>query len=224
MTDVTHQGVFITFEGGEGAGKSSLIKAAAAALGDQHIPVTVTREPGSGRTGAAIRHAILSTEGEELDPRAEALLFAADRAQNVATVIRPALERGEVVLCDRHVDSSVAYQGVGRGLGPEQIRSISSWATQELVPDLTIIVDISPEEGLRRKHDQKETNRMEEMDLEFHHQVRVAFNNLASEDERRIRVIDGHQPFDYVLADVIGLVMFAWSNKQAAPEHEDLIS
>lgn len=208
-------GLFISLEGGEGAGKSTIIQAIAERLPllDGAIEVVRTREPGGGSIGSAIRDIVLNSDFVNLDSRAEALLFAADRTQHAAEVIRPALERGALVVCDRYIDSSVAYQGYARNLGAEQIEKLSTWGTGDLLPDLTIVIDIDPEVGLARKAAQQETNRMENLDLDFHRSVRRAFLELAERDQRRYFVVDGHQSMDYVLADVLGIVSARWLNR-----------
>ena len=172
-------GYFIVFEGGEGAGKSTQEALLTEALEQRGLTVTRTREPGGTPAGEEIRRVVLSPEFEGLDPRAEALLFAAARGEHVARVIRPALERGEVVICDRYLDSSVAYQGFARGLGPRRIRDLSLWATNELLPDLTIVLDIDPADGLGRF---TERDRLEAEPLDYHRQVRAAYLALAEED------------------------------------------
>lgn len=212
-------GMFVTLEGGEGAGKSTLIKAIASYIReiDSEAEVVTTREPGGGSIGAAVRNIVLSSEFDHLDPRAEALLFAADRAQHVAEVIRPALERGALVLCDRYIDSSIAYQGHARGLGAEEILRLSDWGTAGTHPHLTLVIDIDPNVGLARKHAQKETNRMEDLNINFHHAVRQAFLDQASTNEHRYHVINGHQGLDYVIADVLGIVGARWLNRDLDP-------
>lgn len=213
-------GMFVSLEGGEGAGKSTIIKAVAQYMNklEPDTEVVVTREPGGGSIGSAVRQIVLNEQFHNLDPRAEALLFAADRAQHVAEIIRPALDRGAFVVCDRYIDSSIAYQGYARGLGVEQIEQISAWGSGNTFPDLTIIIDIDPNVGIARKTAQQETNRMENLDIDFHHTVRYAFLERAAQDERRYMVIDGHQPIDYVIADVLGVVGARWLNRNLNPE------
>ncbi len=181
---------FIVFEGGDGAGKTTQIQRLAARLRAQGRTVVVTREPGGTPLGAQIRELVL--HGEHVDPRAEALLFAADRAHHVATLVRPALERGEVVLQDRYLDSSVAYQGQGRDLVPEQIRDLSLWATRELQPDLTVLLDVDPGVGRARRgavHD-----RLESEADEFHARVREQFLAMAAAAPERYLVLDASRP------------------------------
>ncbi len=184
-----HPGFFVAFEGGDGAGKSSqlvLLKAWLDELGHQ---VLLTREPGATELGRKIREVVL--HGGQLEPRAEALLFAADRAQHVATVVLPALRDGAVVVTDRYVDSSVAYQGAGRGFDPDGIAQISRWATGSLLPDLTVVLDIDPSVArLRQQQAGIEPDRLEGEDATFHARVRHAFLAVARRTPRRYLVLD----------------------------------
>jgi dTMP kinase len=192
-------GLLITLEGGEGAGKSSLLvhikQYLAETLGDREI--VYTREPGASSIGNSVRELILANNGLEIDPKTEALLFAADRAQHMAEKITPALDRGAIVVCDRFIDSSYAYQAIGRGLG-NFIVELSNWAISGRKPDLTIILDIDPKVGIQRKHAQSELNRMEEESLEFHYKVRDAFLSLAEEEDDRFYLIDAEMPTEEV--------------------------
>lgn len=179
-------GVFIAFEGGDGAGKSTQVRLLSETLQQTGHDVLVTREPGGTTVGAAIRQVVL--HGEYVDARAEALLFAADRAHHVATVIRPALGRGTVVLCDRYLDSSIAYQGVARELEPDDIAELSLWATQGLLPDLTVLLDVSGQQGRVRRgavHD-----RVESEDDTFHDRVRQGFLDRAAQSPQRYLVLN----------------------------------
>lgn len=181
-----HSGIFVAFEGGDGAGKSTQAALLGAALESLGRDVLRTREPGGTELGLAIRQVVL--HGDYVAPRAEALLFAADRAHHVATLIRPALERGEVVLTDRYLDSSVAYQGQARALDRDDIRDLSLWATQGLLPDLTVLLDVSAGEGRARRggvHD-----RLEREADNFHEAVREGFLTLARQDPQRYLVLD----------------------------------
>ncbi|MBK9738761.1 MAG: dTMP kinase [Actinobacteria bacterium] len=179
--------MFIAFEGGEGAGKSTQEALLAASLADLGHRVVRTREPGGTPAGEAIRHVVLSPEFEGLEPRAEALLFAAARGEHAARVIRPALERGDVVICDRYIDSSVAYQGLGRDLGTKRVRDLSMWATGDLLPDLTIVLDVNPEVGLARLSNR---DRLEAEPLLYHQRVRNAFLLIAADEPDRYLVLD----------------------------------
>lgn len=196
-------GYFIAFEGGEGAGKSTQEGLLATALQERGHVVLRTREPGGTPAGEAIRNIVLSPEYEGLDPRAEALLFAAARGEHVARVIRPALERGEVVICDRYLDSSVAYQGFGRELGPKRVRDLSLWATRDLLPDLTVVLDVDPQVGLARF---AERDRLEAEPLEYHQAVRAAFLSLAEQDPDRYLVVDARREVDDIATTILARV------------------
>lgn len=196
--------MFIAFEGGEGAGKSTQEALLAAALTERGHHVVRTREPGGTPAGERIREILLSPEFDGLDARAEALLFAASRGEHVARIIRPALDRGDVVICDRYLDSSVAYQGYGRDLGVETIRDLSLWATDDLVPDLTIVLDIDPAIGLSRLAN---PDRMEAEPIEFHRAVRAGFLDLASKDPGRYLVLPADQPRDVIAARILDRVL-----------------
>lgn len=203
--DFTRQGIFVVFEGGEGAGKSTQVTRLSEALTEAGHDVVVTREPGATDMGARIRSLVLSN-GEGADapsPRAEALLYAADRAHHVATVVRPALARGAVVISDRYVDSSLAYQGAGRTLPVQEISWLSSWATGGLKPDLVVLLDVDPTVGLGRV-DQRGlgADRLESESRSFHERVRYAFLDLASADPKRYLVLDAARPADEI-ADAV---------------------
>lgn len=191
MHVANHRGTFIVFEGGEGAGKSTQVALLAQELRLHGRDVVVTREPGGTPSAEAIRELVLDQSHSGLDPRAEALLFAAARAEHVAVLIEPALAAGQTVICDRFIDSSVAYQGLGRQLGVERIRELSQWATRGLDSDLTIVLDIDPAVGLTRAGQVSEApDRMESEALEFHQMVRDAFLSAAARSPHRYRVID----------------------------------
>lgn len=194
MTDVREKrGLFVTFEGGEGSGKSTLMHNVAEALKAEGTPVFTTREPGSSSIGPALRRMLLDYTGPELSDRATALLMIADRAQHVHEVLRPALELNRVVLCDRYVDSSIAYQGAAQALGMPWISEINSWATEGLTPDITFLLDIDPVVGLNRKAE-KDHNVMERMGVPFHDIVREGFRKIAEENPHRVHVLDATQP------------------------------
>jgi dTMP kinase len=194
-------GRFIVFEGGEGAGKSTQVRLLADRLRAQGREVVVTREPGATEVGAQIRTLLLSGGQDSLAPRAEALLYAADRADHVASLVRPAIERGAVVISDRYVDSSIAYQGAGRTLPVEEIKWLSKWATGGLKPDLVVLLDIEPEQGLRRVARRGTGNdRLEQEELPFHDRVRYAFLDLAGAEPGRYLVLDADRPAEQVAA------------------------
>ncbi|MEY4102213.1 MAG: hypothetical protein RIR88_347, partial [Actinomycetota bacterium] len=183
-------GLFITFEGGDGSGKSTQAGLLAQWLTDAGRTVVRTREPGGTEVGIQIRELVLHHRGH-IDPRAEALLYAADRAQHVATLVRPALERGEVVIQDRYFDSSIAYQGAGRVMDAAEIRSLSLWASNELIPDVTILLDLD-EDAARVRLDaaDKGFDRLENEKAEFHARVRQGFLKLAEAEPERFLVLD----------------------------------
>lgn len=192
---------FIAFEGGEGGGKSTQVAMLATRLRAAGFEVVQTREPGGSPRAETIRD-ILLADGE-MTATTEALLFAAARADHAEYVIRPALRRGAVVLTDRYIDSTVAYQGVARGLGVDTIRDLSLWATGGLVPDLTVVLDVDPAIGLSRAQD---ANRLEAESQEFHEQVRAAFLQFATAEPDRYTVIDATQPQDDVASAVVDAV------------------
>jgi dTMP kinase len=192
-------GRLIAFEGVEGAGKSTQLELLRAALEDRSREVVVTREPGGTPAGERVRALLLDPE-VELHPRAEALLFAAARAELVEAVIRPALERGAVVLCDRYLASSLAYQGAARGLGQGPVEEVNRFATGGLLPDLVVLLDLDPASGLRRRGGQ--LDRIEAQDLGFHQRVRQAFRDLAAADPERFAVVDAAAPVPEVAARV----------------------
>ncbi|MEQ4303806.1 dTMP kinase [Plantactinospora sp. B6F1] len=198
-------GAFVVFEGGEGAGKSTQVNKLAEALRRQHHEVVVTREPGATGVGEQIRGLVLGrTSGPDaLAPRAEALLYAADRAHHVATVVRPALARGAVVVSDRYVDSSLAYQGAGRTLPVDEVSWLSSWATGGLKPDLVVLLDIEPRTGLARVAARGgDPDVLETESIDFHDRVRYAFLDLAAADPKRYLVLDASRPADELAAAV----------------------
>jgi dTMP kinase len=191
-------GYFIAFEGGEGAGKSTQEARLTAALTARGIDAMRTREPGGTPAGEKIREVLLSPVYEGLDIRAEALLFAAARGEHVARVIRPALEQGTVVICDRYMDSSIAYQGYGRDLGADPVRDLNVWATHGLLPDLTVLLDVDPSVGLARF---AERDRLEAEPLAWHESVREGFLALAAGDPQRYLVLDASgDPDDLAIA------------------------
>jgi dTMP kinase len=197
-------GLFIAFEGGEGAGKSTQSKLLATWLVERGYEVVTTREPGATPIGRQLRHLLLDPENGELAPRAEALLYAADRAQHVATVIRPALGRGAVVVSDRYVDSSLAYQGVGRALSTAEIDRLSQFATSGLRPDLTVLLDVRVSVGLARTAGRDAVpDRLEAESTAFHERVRAAFRELAEAGADRYLVIDAGLSPDVIHQQIV---------------------
>jgi len=197
----SYGGTFVVLEGGEGAGKSTQLAGLAAWLRERGYDVVQTREPGATPVGAQVRALLLDAETVGLAPRAEALLYAADRAQHVATIVVPALERGAVVLSDRYVDSSLAYQGAGRALPVEEVATLSRWATQGLRPDLTVLLDVDPVVGLARAGGRPD--RIEAESLAFHRAVRAGFLALAAAGPDRYLVVSAELPAEQVHAAVI---------------------
>lgn len=195
-------GTFIAFEGGDGAGKSMQVARLAASLEEAGREVVVTRQPGGTALGSSLRDLVL--HGEAMTSRAEALVFAADKAQHVEEVVLPSLARGAVVITDRYTDSAVAYQGAGRDLGSTEVAELQEWAVGGLVPHLTVLVDIDPDEGRRRRgaeHDRLES----EADL-FHQRVRGHFLALAEAAPQRYLVVDGAAAPDEVAGRVLDRV------------------
>lgn len=191
--------MFVTFEGPEGAGKSTALRTIAQRLMDANRQVVTTREPGGGPLGKRIRQMLL--EEGAVSPETEVLLFLADRANHVETIIRPALAKGKVVLCDRHADSTIVYQGYGRGLDLGFLKQGNAFATKSLVPDLTLLFDLDPEVGLSRLNLKQEpstpssearadVNRLDREPLEFHKKVRAGFLELAKQEPQRFHVLD----------------------------------
>lgn len=182
-------GLFITFEGGDGSGKSTQVKFLVDWLQSTGRTVVHTNEPGGTELGTELREIVLHRRGD-IAPRAEALLYAADRAHHIATKVRPALERGEVVVQDRYLDSSVAYQGAGRVLDADEIRNLSMWATEGLIPHLTILLDLDETAGAGRLQSRTKYDRLEAEKVDFHARVRAGFLTLAEAEPDRFLVLD----------------------------------
>lgn len=187
---VQQSGYFVVFEGCEGAGKSTQVRHLAETLRADGREVVVTREPGGAPAAEAIRSILLDPQWSDLEPRAEALLFAAARAEHVSALIRPALSRGAVVVCDRFIDSSLAYQGVGRGLGQDEVARLSGFATGGLSADFTVLLDVEPVVGLARAGRAGAADRIEAEAVSFHKTVRRAFLDFAKAEPGRYMVID----------------------------------
>ena len=197
-------GAFVVFEGGDGAGKSTQCRLLAAALESRGHEVVLTREPGGTAVGEAVREVLLGAGSHGMAPRTEALLFAAARSEHASALIGPAVARGAVVVSDRYLDSSVAYQGAARGLGEQRIADLSLWATERLVPDLTVVLDVSPATGLARAAD---ANRMEAEPEEFHQRVREAFLRRAAASPELYLVLSADLPKDEVARLVLEAVL-----------------
>ncbi|HTW00600.1 MAG TPA: dTMP kinase, partial [Streptosporangiaceae bacterium] len=186
------RGLLLALEGGEGAGKSTQARLLAIWLRDQGYDVVATHEPGATKVGMRLRALLLDTAHTGLSPRAETLMYAADRAEHVASVILPALERGAIVVTDRYVDSSLAYQGAGRRLKVTEVANLNKWATGGLMPDLTVLLDLSPSAGLGRRA--RSADRLEAEPTEFHQRVRAGFLALAEAEPERYLVLDATRP------------------------------
>ena len=199
------RGIFITLEGGEGSGKTTMINRLSEYLKERNIPYLVTREPGGIDIAEKIRSIILNPEHTAMDARTEALLYAAARRQHLVEKVIPALEEGLIVICDRFVDSSLAYQGYARGIGVEDIRSINLFATEDIIPDVTIYFDVDPEIGLARiaANQEREINRLDLENRLFHDKVREGYLKLVESEPERIKVIDASLSPDEVFCSLI---------------------
>lgn len=195
-------GLFITLEGGDGSGKSTQSGILVDWLEQSGRTVVVSREPGGTELGVELREIVLHRRGE-IAPRAEALIYAADRAHNIATKVRPALQRGDIVVQDRYLDSSVAYQGAGRVLGGEEVRDVSLWATEGLLPDLTVLLDLHENMGKERLADSRTRyDRLEAEATEFHGRVRASYLALAEAEPRRFLVLDARDSVERIAAAI----------------------
>jgi dTMP kinase len=212
------RGLFLVFEGGDGAGKSTQIRLLRHVIEREGHEVVVTREPGGTRVGEAIRQVLLAPDGDPLSDRTEALLYAAARAQHVDETIRPPLEHGAVVLCDRYIDSSVVYQGAARGLGEDHVAELNRWATDDLMPDLVVLLDVDPAEGLRRVGEQPD--RLEAAGLPFHRTVAAAYRRRAEADPDRYLVLDASRPVEDLHAAIRDAVLLRLRSRSS----EDLPS
>ncbi len=193
------KGLFITFEGADGCGKTTQLKLLAQYLENQGRDIVITREPGGKGLGEKVREILLNYDGPVSD-RCESFLFLADRAQNIDIIVNPAVAEGKIVLCDRHIDSTVAYQGYGRGLDIERIKMLNSIATNGRKPDLTIVFDVDLETSQKRVGDNKD--RMESAGCEFHNRVRFGYLDIAKEEPERIKVVNAAQSIEAVFDDV----------------------
>jgi dTMP kinase len=201
--------MFITFEGGEGSGKSTAVKEIVKRLEAAGYPILLTREPGGTPISEEIRDVILDKKNTAMDPRTEALLYAASRRQHIVEKIKPALKAGKVVLCDRFLDSSLAYQGGARGLGMDEILKVNLFATEGLEPDLTLLFDLDPKVGLARiaANAGREVNRLDVEKLAFHNKVRASFLKLAKENPSRYVIIDASKDRAEVIDNAYGVIL-----------------
>ena len=201
--------MFITLEGPEGSGKTTAVEAAVKALEEKGYQIVRTREPGGTPIAEQIRNVILDKANTNMDPRTEALLYAASRRQHLVEKVWPALKEGKIVICDRYLDSSLAYQGGARGLGVENILNVNLFATENTFPDLTVLFDITPEEGLKRisANADREVNRLDLEKLEFHHKVRDTFLALAKRYPERFVIIDASKSREEVAKATLDAIM-----------------
>lgn len=203
-------GLFISVEGPDGSGKTTLVKELSHQLEELlTVPLIVTREPGGNNIAEKIREVIIDPNNHEMDARTEALLFAASRRQHVKEKIRPALKAGSVVLCDRFVDSSIAYQGAGRKIGVAEVTEINQFATENLSPDLTIYLDVDAQVGLNRigsKDSNREKDRLELEEVSFHNRVRAAYLKLLEANPERMHLVDASQSMEKVLIDSLAII------------------
>lgn len=188
--------LFITIEGGDGSGKTTMIGRLSAYFQNHSIPYLITREPGGIEIAEKIRSVILDPQHTSMDARTEALLYAAARRQHLVEKVEPALAEGLTVLCDRFVDSSLVYQGLGRGIGIEEVWNINRFAIEDRMPDLTLLLDIDPEVGMSRimANDEREYNRLDMESLAFHQKVREGYLQVAARDPERVKIIDAFLP------------------------------
>ena len=212
-------GVFITLEGGDGVGKTTQAHMLVRRLEGSGRRVETTKEPGATGLGRRVEDMVRSPGRDAPNPRAELLLYMADRAQHVDQVIQPALEQGRVVVCDRFADSSEVYQGLARGLGADWVRRLNRWACGEAWPHLTLVLDLAPEIGVKRVGKRQDSlglglDRMESEGLEFHKRVRQGFLDLARSEPERIKIIDADRPPDQVAEEVWSLVQALLKSKK----------
>ncbi|WP_379164070.1 dTMP kinase [Paenibacillus sp. sgz5001063] len=205
---MAQEGFFITLEGGDGSGKTTVLGRVAAYLQNHSMPYLITREPGGIEIAEKIRSIILDPAHTAMDARTEALLYAASRSQHLAEVVEPALKEGLTVLCDRFVDSSLVYQGYARGLGIEEVRKINQFATSGRTPDLTFYLDVDPEVGLSRiaANEEREVNRLDLESLAFHQKVREGYRQVIMSDPERIVVLDANRPIHMVEQDIVRIL------------------
>ncbi|WP_026688718.1 dTMP kinase [Alteribacter aurantiacus] len=210
------KGTFITFEGGEGAGKTTVLQTIKEKLEQVGYDVIRTREPGGGVIAEKVREIILDPEHTEMDKRTEALLYAAARRQHLVETVLPELEKGTLVLCDRFVDSSLVYQGVARGIGVDEVLQMNLFATAGLMPSLTLLFDLDPKVGLARisGNNGRENNRLDQEKLDFHYRVREAYQSLAKREPERIQTIDAEGDLEQVVQQTWETIAAFLENKK----------
>ena len=200
------RGKFITFEGCDGCGKSTQLKLLSDYLAKENVPHIFTREPGGGKISEAIREILLNGKNAEMTDDCEALLYAAARMQHLADRVEPALAEGKLVVCDRYVDSSLAYQAYARGLGVDFISQINAQALKKYRPDVTIFIDLTPEAAFLRKHGADENDRLEQAGMAFHQRVYAGYKALAEQEPDRIVSVDGNKTPQEIFADVLQIL------------------
>ena len=200
------RGKFITFEGCDGCGKSTQLRLLSKYLTDNGIGHIFTREPGGGKISEAIRDILLSGKNMEMTDECEALLYAASRVQHLSDRVEPALSEGKLVICDRYVDSSLAYQAYARGLGLDFITKINAFALEKYLPDVTIFIDLTPEAAFKRKHGADENDRLEKAGMEFHKRVYEGYKAVAAAEPNRVMCVDGTQTPAEIFADVLKIL------------------
>ncbi len=202
------RGFFITFEGNDGSGKSSVIGAIKEELEKLNIDVLLTREPGGSKIAEKIRKIILDKDNLEMDPKTEALLYAASRREHIVHTIKPALKEGKVVLSDRYLDSSLVYQGIARNLGVEEVYNLNDFAVEGFLPDLTIMIAVHPEVGMARiKKNRGELDRLELEKMEFHNMVYEGYKTIGEKYPNRIVMINGEQTKEQVIEEAKAIVL-----------------
>jgi len=209
-------GFFITFEGGEGAGKSMQVEILASHLREVGYDITVTREPGGTRIGEQIRSITHNSENVDLNAKAEAYLMAASRAQHVVETIMPALETNRIVICDRFVDSSIVYQGYGRNLGADKIAALNEMAVNGATPDITFLLDIDPVVGAKRQQAKKNKDRLDMQQTDFYTRVRNGYQTLVKQNKKRFVVIDANQSIEKIATKVWQVVQKKIKEKEYA--------
>jgi dTMP kinase len=197
------RGKFITFEGCDGCGKSTQLRLFSEYLTNNGIPHIFTREPGGGKISEAIREILLSGKNMEMTDACEALLYAAARVQHLSDRVEPALQEGKLVICDRYVDSSMAYQAYGRGLGAEFIGQINGYALKHYTPDVTVFIDLTPEAAFSRKHGADENDRLEQAGMAFHKRVYEGYKTLAQQNPERFLCVDGNHTPQEIFEEVV---------------------
>lgn len=200
------RGKFVTFEGCDGSGKSTQLRLLSDYLAKENVPHIFTREPGGGKISEAIREILLNGTNSEMTDDCEALLYAAARMQHLADRVEPALAEGKLVVCDRYVDSSLAYQAYARGLGVDFVSQINAQALKKYRPDVTIFIDLTPEAAFKRKHGADENDRLEQAGMAFHRRVYAGYKTLAEQEPDRIVCVDGNKTPQEIFADVLAIL------------------